>query len=70
MKSRRPYPNGDHKQRETGELGRDQHGLPRILYLLQGSQASSQSIILSQKSFHLLLRICTLEGHLAPPHNK
>lgn len=50
-----------------GEPGRDQRGLPSVLYLLQGSQASPQSSILSQKSFYLFLCICTLDGHLAPP---
>lgn len=55
------------KAEGDGELRRDRRRLPRVLYLLQGSQASPQGIVLSQKSFHLFLRIRTLDGHLAPP---
>lgn len=65
--SRPTWPDVDQKQREIKETGRDQQGLPGVLYLLQSSQASPQGIVLSQKAFHLFLRICTLDGHLAPP---
>lgn len=66
MGSRPPYPDVHQKQMEMGEQDRDQQGPPGVLYLLQGSQASPQGIVLSQKPFHLFLCICTLDGYLAP----
>lgn len=66
MGSRPSWPNVDQKQRELGEMGKDQQGFPGVLYLLQGSQASPQGIVFSQKPFHLFLCICTLDGYLDP----
>lgn len=64
---RTTLPQYESEAQGDGELRRDQQGLPSVLYLLQGSKASPQGIVLSQKSFYLFLRVCTLDGHLAPP---
>lgn len=61
---RTTLPQHESEAEGDGELGRNQQGLPTVLYLLQGSQVNPQGPFLIQKSFYLFLCIRTLDGHL------